>query len=53
LGRIYRWADEKGTVRLTDDGSEIPERYADQGERIDVQKETLKGSEKTEKQEGV
>jgi hypothetical protein len=46
-GEIYRWTDEKGTVHLTDDVSKIPERYADEAERIEVQKETLEKVEKT------
>jgi hypothetical protein len=27
---IYRWVDEKGTIHLTDDMSQIPERYREQ-----------------------
>ncbi len=46
-GEIYRWTDEKGTVHLTDDKSKVPERYADQAERIEIQKETLEEVEKT------
>jgi len=45
-GEIYRWTDEKGTVHLTDDPSQIPERYADQTERIGAREETLKEVEK-------
>ncbi|MGA2317410.1 MAG: DUF4124 domain-containing protein [Thermodesulfobacteriota bacterium] len=48
---VYRWTDERGTVHLTDDDSKIPERYADQAERIEVQEETLKEVEKIEKLE--
>ncbi len=36
---IYRWTDEKGTVHFTDDPTKIPERYSDQGEKIDVPEE--------------
>jgi chromosome segregation ATPase len=50
-GEVYRWTDERGTVHLTDDDSKIPERYADQAERIEVQEETLKEVEKIEKLE--
>jgi DNA repair exonuclease SbcCD ATPase subunit len=51
-GEVYRWMDERGTVHLTDDDSKIPERFADQAERIEVQEETLKEVEKIEKLEG-
>ncbi len=40
-GEICRWTDE------TDDVSQIPERHADQAERIELQQETLKEVEKT------
>ena len=31
---IYRWTDEKGTLHFTDDPSNIPERYSNQGQKI-------------------
>ena len=40
-GENCRWTDE------TDDFSEIPERHADQAERIKLQQEALKDVEKT------
>ena len=35
-GEVYKWTDEKGTVHLTDDKKQIPERYSDQVETISV-----------------
>jgi type I site-specific restriction-modification system R (restriction) subunit len=36
---IYRWTDEKGTVHFTDDPTRIPQRYSNQGKKIDVPEE--------------
>lgn len=35
-GEVYKWVDEKGTVNLTDDKKQIPEKYSDQVETISV-----------------
>jgi hypothetical protein len=35
-GEVYKWEDEKGTVHLTDDPANIPEKYADQIKTITV-----------------
>jgi hypothetical protein len=35
-GEVYKWIDEKGTVHLTDDKNQIPEKYSDQTETIPV-----------------
>jgi hypothetical protein len=35
-GEVYKWVDEKGTVYLTDDPANIPEKYADQIKTITV-----------------
>jgi len=39
--------DEKGTIHFADDVSQVPERYADQAEKIEVREETLNVVEKT------
>jgi hypothetical protein len=35
-GEVYKWVDEKGTVHLTDDPTNIPENYEDQIKIITV-----------------
>jgi vacuolar-type H+-ATPase subunit I/STV1 len=36
---IYRWTDEKGTVHFTDDPTNIPERYSNQGKKVHAPEE--------------
>jgi hypothetical protein len=39
---IYRWTDEKGTIHITDDPSNIPEANSKQGEKIQIPEEKRK-----------
>lgn len=51
-GEIYRWTDERGMVHFMDDASNIPEKYSDQAEKIEVPEEMLKKTERTGSPEG-
>ena len=33
IGQIYKWVDEEGIIHLTDDPSEIPEKYLSKSEK--------------------
>lgn len=48
-GEVYKWVDDKGTVYLTDDPANIPEKYADQIKIITVPEKYAEPSLRPEK----
>jgi hypothetical protein len=46
-GEIYRWTDERRTVRYTDDASKIHEEYSEQAERMEIPEEMQKETGRT------